>query len=52
MGPKKWPEQTFLYFLDMKTINLGGIARAKELRFGCSITKKFKQSLGNKLGKK
>ena len=41
MGPKKWPKQTFFYFLDVKTINFGGIDRTKELKFGCSITKKL-----------
>lgn len=45
MGPKKWPKQAVLYFSDEQYI-WKELNRTKKLKFGCLISKEFKQSLG------
>lgn len=36
----------YIFFFDKETVNLREINRAKKLRFGYLISKKFKQCLG------
>ena len=46
MGPEKWPKQAVLYIFLKERRNLIEIDWTKKLRFGCLISKEFKQSLG------